>query len=312
MQIEEKKYQLQIIIKETLSPLIDHEYIFIDLPYYNNIGDVLIWAGTEQYLKTLPHKCLYKSSFKDFVHKDINDMTIIIMQGGGNFGDIWHEHQNFRKRIIKEYPKNRIIVLPQSIYYENQENLKSDAILFSEHTNLYLCARDTYSLNILKKYFSNNSLLLPDMAFYLDFPIRRQKTGRILYLRRTDKELNLSLLKLDIPQSSEIHDWPTYEKNLNLNKILYYSSKILSKISMTLATRWRDFYQDKVMRPSMVKIGYNFLNQYDEIYSTRLHVAILGSLMGIKVHFIDNSYGKNKNVYSTWLNNLETISMSEL
>lgn len=298
-----------MIIKEQLTNIIDNDYIFIDLPYYNNIGDVLIWEGTERYLKTLPYKCIYKSSFIDFVHKNISNDVIIIMQGGGNFGDIWHEHQNFRKRIIKEYPNNRIIILPQTVYYNDNKNLIRDAELFSLHKELYICARDKYSFKVFQENFSAKILLLPDMAFFIDVPIKKIRTGKTLYLKRIDKELNQTKTDICIPKPYEIHDWPTYERNFNVDRILYYSSRLLSKINMNWVRIWRDFYEDKVIRSTKLNIGYNFLCKYDEIYSTRLHVAILASLMGINVHFIDNSYGKNKNFYETWLYDLDTISM---
>lgn len=309
MWIEEKKHQLQMIIKEQLSPLIDNDYIFIDLPYYNNIGDVLIWEGTERYLKTISHRCLYKTSFNNFVHKKISKDTVILMQGGGNFGDIWHEHQNFRKQIIKEYPENRIIILPQTIYYQNEDNLKKDAEEFSHHNNIFICARDRHSYDVFNKYFSAYILLLPDMAFFIDLPLKKHRTNRVLYLKRKDKEQNLAQMKVEIPVNVEIHDWPTYERNFNVDRVLFYSSKLLSKLNNNWCRLWRDYYEDKIIRGSKLSIGCRFLSNYDLIYSTRLHVAILGSLMGIQVKFIDNSYGKNKNFYDTWLKDLDTISM---
>lgn len=32
---------------ETLIPLVDNDYVLVDLPYYSNVGDLLIWEGTE-------------------------------------------------------------------------------------------------------------------------------------------------------------------------------------------------------------------------------------------------------------------------
>ena len=45
-------------IEEELTPLIDSDYLFLDLPYYSNIGDALIWMGTEHFLEKISHKCL--------------------------------------------------------------------------------------------------------------------------------------------------------------------------------------------------------------------------------------------------------------
>lgn len=62
--------------------LIDNEYIFIDLPYYSNIGDTLIWKGTEDVLKKVPYKCLYRASYQTFQYMELSQDVIIIMMGG--------------------------------------------------------------------------------------------------------------------------------------------------------------------------------------------------------------------------------------
>ncbi|UVP53814.1 polysaccharide pyruvyl transferase family protein [Bacteroides cellulosilyticus] len=48
----------------------------------------------------------------------------------------------------------------------------------------------------------------------------------------------------------------------------------------------------------------HFINPYKEIYTTRLHVAILSILTHKPFMFIDNSYGKNSSFYNTWLTDL--------
>lgn len=42
MNIIEKKHQLMNIIKQELTSCIDNDYVLLDLPYYNNLGDTLI------------------------------------------------------------------------------------------------------------------------------------------------------------------------------------------------------------------------------------------------------------------------------
>ncbi|MDI5788788.1 hypothetical protein PO124_11350 [Bacillus licheniformis] len=43
------------------------------------------------------------------------------LSGGGNFGDLYPHFQQFRERVVEHYPDNRIVILPQSIYYEHEE-----------------------------------------------------------------------------------------------------------------------------------------------------------------------------------------------
>ena len=51
------------------------------------------------------------------------------------------------------------------------------------------------------------------------------------------------------------------------------------------------------------------LGAYKTIYTTRLHAAILGALLGKKVVFMDNSYGKNRGFYETWLKDCDAVKM---
>jgi len=69
-------------IRDTLTPLITHDYVLLDLPYYDNIGDTLIWEGTREFLKTLPYKCLYYASKDSFRYRELPSEAIILLSGG--------------------------------------------------------------------------------------------------------------------------------------------------------------------------------------------------------------------------------------
>ena len=70
-----------------------------------------------------------------------------------------------------------------------------------------------------------------------------------------------------------------------------------------------DFYGVHIYRPFLVRSGVNQLGAYETIYTTRLHAAILGVLLGKKVVFMDNSYGKNRGFYETWLKDCDAVKM---
>ncbi len=316
MELLQKKGQLREIIRNSLIPLIDNDYIFIDLPYYKNIGDILIWNGTEAFLKEIKKKCLYRASFYTFDYRQLSSSAIIIMQGGGNWGDLWHEHNDFRKEIIKRYPQNKIIILPQTIYYEDDNNLKNDFECFSHHEKLIVCARDKYSYDIINKNLNTQVLLLPDMAFFLDITIKRKITGRSLFFKRNDKELNTNISYNIVPKNAEVSDWPTYEKKVFIDKCLarlqYWISHFYPQFSFSKCHRFENFIYFHILRFVYQNAGIKLLCNYDIIFSTRLHAAILGVLLGKEVVFFDNSYGKNSNFYHSWLEDLDNITLVEI
>lgn len=312
MNIKEKKEQLMDLISSNLTPLIDNDYVYLDLPYYNNLGDTLIWEGTKTFLKTLPYRCLYATDIRFYVERNFSENVIILFQGGGNFGDLYREHADFRKKIISAYPQNKIIILPQSIYYNDSNLIQEDAVFYANYPNVIICARDEYSYHFFKQNFRNKILLVPDMAFFIDLnKYKIPKSGsKLLYLKRVDKEF-ASINSLKIPSGAEIHDWPTIEYSI---KKYYYIDKAFYLIKFfwgMFGDKYKkiveDFKRDKFYRPSYVQTGINFISQYSTVYTTRLHVLILSVLLDKKIFLIDNTTGKLSSFYVTWLKELDNI-----
>lgn len=308
---QKKITELKNKITEELTPLISGDYVLLNLPYYENIGDTLIWEGEEAFLSKLPYKCLYRSSIGSYrASKNIDAATTILMQGGGNFGDLWDGHQQFRIDIITKYLANQIIIFPVTVHYSNKAEIVKDAQLMGQHKNLTICVRDKSSYDLLTKYFSNNILLLPDMAFCID-PIQLKKylnesTKETLLLKRTDKELSAGYdYKQHIPHNDKIDvlDWPTKQKGNFIQKIM---NRPLHRKSPFKS--FADYYAYNVYRPYLIKKGVQFLSSYNYIYTTRLHGAILSTLLQKPYTFFDNSYGKNRSFYDAWLSDVEGIN----
>lgn len=306
---------LRKIIDTNLLPIIGERVVLLEVPYYLNIGDLLIWKGELEFLKRNRKKVLYSSSSynMDF-SKKIDSNVTILLQGGGNFGDLWKEPHDFRKKVIEQYPKNKIIILPQTIFYREEKSLLEDVEFFSKYKNVIICARDERSYTILQKNFVNKSLLLPDMAFYINIKTHfLNKSERVLYAKRLDEEsLKESFFK-GIPQNAEIHDWPTFEGLRNVSSFLSYMTRCSQIVDWVCGTKLSikitDYYWLKIRMPKFTQIGIDFINEYGVIYTTRLHIGILGLLLGKKVFFLDNSYGKLSGFYNSWLKNIKNASL---
>lgn len=312
----DKIQQLRQIINNQLLPLVDSDYAYLELPYYENIGDTLIWEGTRIFLKQIKYKCLYSASFTTFYNHKIPRSATILLQGGGNFGDLWDGPHSFRKKIIELYPNNKVIIFPQTVWYEKQENIKADEIFFANHSNVTLCARDNFSFKFMQEHFpSNKVLLVPDMAFFIDFEkyasVNHISTGRTLYAKRTDKELKSNIWPSFIPKNAEVHDWPTFEskapKYACADYIVGWLNFFANIKGIKPVNRLIDLMRAHFYRPQYIKDCVRFINQYDTIYSTRLHIAVASAMMGKQVYLLNNSYGKNFAFYDTWLTDIENI-----
>lgn len=308
---------LKKILDFNLRPLISGDYCLLDAPYYHNIGDVLIWQGIHDFCETLPGKNLGTSSMTTCQFQDIPLDATIFLMGGGNFGDLWRNFQEFRLKVIRRYPENAIIMFPQSVWYEDKSLIKRDAEVFESHENLTLCARDAFSYAFLKEYFNKcNILLLPDMAFCINKSLfgtqQSSETKKSLYLKRLDKELvNETIIESNV-SLTDIRDWPTFEKNDRLiwltNRFegLYYrtrGNRIFGSVSAALANKVGDY----AIRKHLVSCGIKFLSPYSEIITTRLHALVLGTLLNKNVKYIDNSTGKLSAFASTWLKHFDNV-----
>lgn len=321
MNSSEKIEILKSRIEEVLRPLIDRDYVLLELPYYENIGDILIWEGERHFLEKLPYRCLYKASLFSYdSNYVIPTDAIILLQGGGNFGDVWKRSQKFRLQIIEKYAKNRIIIFPQTVFYEDEAVFQEEARRMAEHKQLTICARDQQSFDLLQSRFQNEILLLPDMAFCISIDklakYKKREQNKILFLKRKDKEFK-ETSPGDLPFPVMVtSDWPTYERRFVFNLIMRLSEKVKNVLarmgqSGSCWGKWIDFYADRVYRKKMLKVGVGFVSSYKRVYTTRLHVAILAILLEKECFFLDNSYGKNSGFYHTWLEEMKNVHFVE-
>ncbi len=301
-------------IYSALQPLIGEKCILVDVPYYHNIGDVLIWAGELNFIKQCDIKLLQSASYDTFNFSKIDNETTILFQGGGNIGDLYHEHVEFLHEIIERYPNNRIIVFPQTVYYKNKEIEETDFKKIAEHNDLYFCGRDQRTYEFLATYLGDNALCLPDMAFCIDLNFlskyKKPVVKDLLQIVRHDCEQNEVEAK-DIGEFCS--DWPVYEHSLTkstiINKIFSRIAKKKIPVLNTLVNKVWDLYAQKVFFNLMIKEGVRFISPYEKVQSIRLHGCILSILLDKETILVDNSYGKNIHFYKAWLTELESLTV---
>lgn len=307
--------RLKESIQLNLIPLITSDYVLWDLPYYSNIGDLLIWQGELDFLRNTPHKNIGSASKDTCIFPKLKSTDIILLQGGGNFGDLYPAHNQFRNNVIERYPNNRIIMFPQSVWYDDEESASKDAEIINRHKDLHLCARDRYSYDFMKRHFPKaNILLVPDMAFFIDDKTLEKYRGigseKTLYFKRLDKELGSSS---DINYiNADIHDWPTFESEATSIKLLWKLIGVSNRLK-NIETLQRPMlkiinsYTLNYILPSLTAKGCEMISGYNHIITTRLHAMILSMLLHKKVEYIDNTTGKLSAFVDTWLSDLPSV-----
>lgn len=311
--------KLNNIIERELLPIIDRDYVLLDVPDHDNIGDHLIWEGEEHFLKRVNHNNLYTCSLHFYDVKKVPENCLILLQGGGNFGDLYPVVNQFRLKIIRDHMDKKILFFPQTIHYNNRKNLEKDAKIVNSHPNLIICLRDESSFEIARENFINAELLLvPDMAFCIDPEDMFRKGARnktLIMMRRdaeqTDYEKDIS------KDNNDILDWPTFNmarkkryKRLRFEHRMDRVAKLLLKSNLTsFLIDPKSGLKRKNRRQNFIKIGLDFFADYETIYTTRLHGLILGILMGKNMKVMDNNYGKLSSFYNCWLKDFKDVEI---
>ena len=311
--MQDKILQLKSIIQDRLTPLITHDYRYLMMCDHTNIGDSLIMKGEFDFLSTIKKaKCKEYTTMWSFENRrpSIPKDDLLIIRGSGSFGDIWPTAPDFWKFIMKNYPENPILFMPQTIHFDDKNNLAEMANLINRHKKISLCLRDKDSLEIARKHFKCDSYLVPDMAFYMNikFPSTPHSNNlrKALLVKREDKECRPSILIDSLLRKSDIvvSDWPTFKKFGSIERI----KKTLFTHSFYKAY---DFFVKNIYCPYIINQGVNFLKPFSNIYATRMHAGILSLMMGKETVFIDNSYGKLRKIYETWLSNVKNANLEE-
>ncbi|AME07350.1 polysaccharide pyruvyl transferase family protein [Bacillus siamensis] len=299
-------------LKETLAGLLSvippkSDIMYADYPLYGNVGDLLIMKGTEAFFKAHGIRVKQRWNPDNFPFgRRAGKETIIVCQGGGNFGDLYPYYQTFRERIVKAFPENRIVILPQTIYYQDKTRLRKTAALFAEHKDLHLFTRDHVSYETAKRFFSANHIgLMPDMAHQL-YPIRTAAApsrGKLHFIR-TDGEINPNL---QTDSSVESCDWQHVLSASDRHGIAFFQTlNVLNKKAgnpLPIARFWK-LYSDFLTKKAVL-----FFSRYESVETSRLHGHILSSLLGKPNTVIDNSYGKNANYYHTWMHEAPDVRL---
>ena len=289
----------------------DRPVIYLDYPVHTNVGDLLIQFGTRRFFDHHNYNVIASRSAYDFgprAMRLVTPETTIVLHGGGNFGDLYDQHQNFRERVIGQFPENRIVMLPQTIHYKSRERLAQSAQIFARHPNLHVCLRDRNSMATFQENFRNPTYLVPDMAHFLwrsfDFYAPGPTdTGTLLFLR-TDIETTGP--HEAVPGQAPV-DWqsiirPIDQLMFRVQRKLHARHDMLGG-GLPLAAFWQRYSEHLIERAVVLLKGRG------HIVTDRLHMALLGLLLRRRVTILDNSYGKLSSYVDTWLQHHRDIEL---
>lgn len=270
----------------------------VGTPTYGNLGDQAIALGVYKYFEEIGCSAeiveipsLYISQHT-FLFKLIIGKKDIFVTGGGFMGTLWPKEENMIRSVVKNFRKNKITILPQTVYYEDtkegQREKEQAKQIYSQHKNLYWFLREEVSYNLANEILPNGNIYLcPDMALRLDSikgNIANKKN--ILLCLRSDKEKSLK-------EQDEYRIKEVIKKYYPKEKFIY-TDTVLDK-NVWLSERKYEVYK-KIEEFSNAKL----------IVTDRLHGMVFAALAGTPCIVCGNVNYKVKGIYQ-WIKNNKYI-----
>ncbi|KAK4946378.1 hypothetical protein LTR10_014576 [Elasticomyces elasticus] len=283
----------------------------IGFPFHGNKGDSAIWSGEVMILEALGieivHICIDMNVCDNpLIRTTLEEYggptkTAILFHGGGNFGDIWHNEQENRERVVVDFHDYRIRSFPQTYKFYQEANLVQAQKIYGDHPDLQLTARDTKSFMALERDFGKKHKLslLPDAATMLH-------TSPLLATAPKQSDLDFLFLARTDGEGSQNH----WNDQTMIEELLYVTNEngTLDAANMTIRD-WIDEEPVGILEKSLneqaqmrVDWCYDFLGQGALIIADRLHAHILSTVWGIDhITVEEGSYAKLSTYHDTWL-----------
>lgn len=268
------------------------------VPNEGNAGDALIAAGTWQFFED----CKLRTTV--IKTRELRAGDTAIYAGGGNFVPEYRSCARFLRHCLKVGVQSAL-VLPHTIRGH-------DSLLHDLDDRFVLVCRDFASLDRVQASGTKAQIMMaPDMALRLDVrrlfarcdePIVRKAFTRDMmlnlglpayrrWLRRLAKlgepsgSTPFEVIRADAEASRDVvgspdHDVPDF-----------YGSKFRSRNEC-----------DFVSRDMLV-----FFSKAEHVVTNRLHVGVAAALMGVRVTYLDNSYGKIRAVYEATMRDIPGV-----
>jgi exopolysaccharide biosynthesis predicted pyruvyltransferase EpsI len=276
--------------------------ILIGTPEHGNLGDHAIAEAELKFfsdyfpdIKVIEITADHYRFQKDKILSYIKKTDIICIQGGGFLGSLWIIEEVMARDIISTFIDNKIIILPQTIYFEDSESgqreFEVSMSTYREHDDLKIFLRDTKSINVAKQLVGeeneNKLILIPDFALYLNKKDEAAKRDGILFCLREDKERVLS----DFDKKKMIEDIVKKGRNINFTTTAIPKRIKIEDRKLELEKKYAEFRGAEL------------------VITDRLHGMIFAFITGTPCIALDNLSGKVKGVYQ-WIKDSEYVKIA--
>lgn len=296
----------------------------LDAPNQRNVGDSLIWAGEMAYLRRMGLKLRYVSDLNTYDPAELRRVMpsgVVLLHGGGNFGDLWIGHQNHREQIVEDLPDYRLVQLPQSIFFASKTRAEQADAVIGRHPDFRLLLRDSLSIERAAEFLpSLAQTFCYDMALGFEPPASARVVAKntLLIIARQDKEGVSGLHAVDDGWISGISTTNTDWHSEGWLAVRWSLARRAMKLQHKLVRNRRRLKFVPIFPQWAVQRLIASLNNINiagaiRLYSSanvvvvdRLHAHVLAILLGINHVALDNNYQKIGAVFQDYTGEFST------
>lgn len=264
-------------------------------PQYLNYGDHLIAKAELDFIRkrasVIDVNYSYFEFWGDTLTNNIKKGDVIWITGGGFIGDLWPDSHAAVERIIRLFPNNRIILGPQTVYFDDigSQSARQFVDLVHEHEDMVIFTREMNSMNLLQS-MQIEAVLAPDFALFTDYiPSCKYKPKYVSFCMREDHERCVNDDEMEALKTSLL----SYGRPFH---------NIIMSVTHCEIPTW--------LRNQFITIKMNEFGRSRLVITDRLHAMIMCCILGVPCVALDNRSKKISGVYS-WLVDLPYIAFAE-
>lgn len=263
---------------------------------HTNIGDAAITLAEQQLLgKLFPEYFQVEISTYEFnqkeeyLHAILNPEDILFIHGGGNIGDLYKQEEMLHRKIVSEFPNNKIIILPQTICFSDSElgqmEQEKSARIYSRHRDLTLLVRGKTSLDFARSHFSKvRTMLMPDMVHVLRTTYEFDRSGSLLCLR------------------NDVEGTLNDEQRLKIEEI---AAKIVGSVDHRTNVHTEDVSRD--IRGMVVRSELMRYSRHQVVITDRLHGMIFSAITGTPCVVLSSYNHKIREYYEAFFSDSNAV-----
>lgn len=269
---------------------------------FGNIGDHAICVAERELLeRAFSDWLIVELSTKEFCPvaariKSVHCKHLVVaVHGGGFLGNLWISEERMFRKAIKTFPKNKVVVFPQTIFFTHDKNGTKEMMVsrraYNLHPDLHFFLRD-------KSYeFMRDEMMeeggasiesVPDIVLSLDRSAPKFSRDGILLVFRSDKEKAVG----DGDEKTLVEEVKKYGIPVGFTDTC---------VSYKVPKEFRRFATEK---------KFDEFRKSRIVITDRLHGMIFATITGTPCIAMNNVSKKVGGVYDLWLKGIPYVAFA--